>query len=130
LSSLPSPARAAISAHYDNFLHQDWGSIRAANDQTFDQTFDSHAIYFVHWLQEECFDDQSLWVTTPKQALTLISAVMEDVHQGHSLRNTHNPSDKTINSYMTSAAEAWRVLTWMMVPLYELGPGKMASMPS
>jgi hypothetical protein len=44
---------------------------------------------------------------------------MEDVHQGHSLCNTHNPSDKTICGYMMSAVEAWRVLTGMMVPLYE-----------
>ncbi len=55
----------------------------------------------------------------PKQALTLISAFMEDVHQGHSLRNAHNPSDKTICANMTSAAEAWKVLTGMTVPLYE-----------
>jgi hypothetical protein len=55
----------------------------------------------------------------PEQALTLISAFMEDVHQGHSLCNAHNPSDKTIHGYMTSAAEAWRVLTGMMVLLYE-----------
>jgi hypothetical protein len=44
---------------------------------------------------------------------------MEDIHQGHSLHNIHNPSDKTICSYLTSAAEAWKVLTGMMVPLYE-----------
>jgi hypothetical protein len=53
----------------------------------------------------------------PEQALALISAFMEDVHQGHSLHNTHNPSDKTICGYMTSAAEAWKVLTGMTVPL-------------
>ncbi len=45
----------------------------------------------------------------PEQALTLISAFMEDVHQGHSLCNTHNPSDKTIHGYMMSAVEAWKV---------------------
>jgi hypothetical protein len=44
---------------------------------------------------------------------------MEDIHQGHSLHNTHNPSDETICSYLTSAVEAWKVLTGMMVPLYE-----------
>jgi hypothetical protein len=44
---------------------------------------------------------------------------MEDIHHGNSLCNTKNPSNKTICGYMTSAAEAWRVLTGMTVPLYE-----------
>jgi hypothetical protein len=33
---------------------------------------------------------------TPEQVLVLISAFMEDIHLGSSLRNTKNPSDKTI----------------------------------
>lgn len=44
---------------------------------------------------------------------------MEDIHLGSSLRNTKNPSDKTIRRYMTSAATAWKALTGMMVPLFE-----------
>jgi hypothetical protein len=44
---------------------------------------------------------------------------MDDIHHGNSLRNTKNPSDKTIRGYMTSAAEAWKALTGMTVPLYE-----------
>jgi hypothetical protein len=57
--------------------------------------------------------------TMPEQALALISTFMEDIHHGNSLRNTKNPSNKTIHGYMTYAAEAWRALTGMMVPLYE-----------
>jgi hypothetical protein len=44
---------------------------------------------------------------------------MEDVHHGNSLKNTKNPSDKTIQGYMMSAAEAWKAITGMTVPLYE-----------
>jgi hypothetical protein len=55
---------------------------------------------------------------TPEQALVQISAFMEDIHHGNSLRNTSNPSNKTICGYMTSAAEAWKALTGMTVPLY------------
>jgi hypothetical protein len=35
------------------------------------------------------------------------------------VHHTKNPSDKMIHNYMTSAAEAWKVLTGMMVPLLE-----------
>jgi hypothetical protein len=115
LSGLPSPARAAISARYNNFIGQDWGSVRAANGQT----FDSCAIYFVHWVRGKCFNYKSLQQTTPEQAVMLISAFMEDVHHGKSLKNTKNPSNKTIQGYMTSAAEAWKAITGMTVPLYE-----------
>jgi hypothetical protein len=55
----------------------------------------------------------------PEQALTLISAFLEDVHHGHSLHNTKNPSDKTICGYMTSATEAWKALTGMTIPLFK-----------
>jgi hypothetical protein len=55
----------------------------------------------------------------PKQALVLISEFLEDVHHRHSLHNTKNPSDKTTCGYMTSAAEASKALTGMMVPLFE-----------
>jgi hypothetical protein len=55
----------------------------------------------------------------PEQAVALISEFMEDVHHDNSLKNTKNSSDKTIQGYMPSAAEAWKAITGMTVPLYE-----------
>jgi hypothetical protein len=46
---------------------------------------------------------------------------MEDIHLGHSLRNTKNPMDATIRGYMklNLAAEAWQIHTGTTPPLLD-----------
>ena len=106
MSSLLSPARAAISSCIGDFLHQDQGAVGEANDQT----ADSCAIHFAHWLLGKHINDVALWMLTSDQALTLICTYASSISSGEVLWPTMasrngGVAKKTLGGYIQSFYE-------------------------
>lgn len=121
LSSLPDALRAVVSASEDNFVSKDRGSVRAANDGT----FDSRANHFVHWLQRYGTDLRLLPSYPPGVAIKIIGAYVEQVNLGDSYKGLQNLADKTLNGYIQAAAAAWQHYAGYAVPIYQPSvPGK------
>ena len=115
LSGLPSPLQAAISHSYHSFISKDRGGVWARNDQT----FDSWAQDFGHWLAQMCLDHQLLQRVTSEQVIAIIGTYLQHVNLGEaSCWKRANLAEKTLIWYMHSAETWWFATTRNCVPLY------------
>lgn len=116
MSSLPGSLSASVNTCLRDFLSQDRGSVRAANDKTFDSRANDH----VDWLIQHSADFESLSRCTPQQALAIIGTYIRHCNMGLAgCQRKAQLAEKTLGGYIRSAATWWRDAVGVAVPIYQ-----------